>query len=168
MMQSIFVGHGAPTIIWEENEFTDYVKSYSKLISKPKGIIVFSAHWESPVQLIGSLQNYDMIYDFYGFPKELYKVTYPAKGDVRLAQEIQDALGDKQIPSNFDSHRGLDHGAWTILKLLYPEANIPVVTMSVNPELNPEEQFKIGAGLSILKEKDYLIICSGGIVHNLR
>jgi len=168
MIQSIFVGHGAPTIIWEKNEFTNFLKNYSKTISKPKGIIIFSAHWESPVQLIGSVQNYEMIYDFYGFPKELYKTSYPAIGDVHLAQEIQNTLRDNHIPSKIDSNRGIDHGAWTMLKLLYPEANIPVVTMSVNTELNPIEHYKIGESLGKLKEQDYLIICSGGIVHNLR
>ena len=167
MIQSIFVGHGAPTIIWEENEFTDFLKSYSRTISKPKGIIIFSAHWESPVQLIGSSQNYEMIYDFYGFPNELYKTIYPVTGDVHLAHEIQKALSDNHIESKFDANRGIDHGAWTVLKLLYPEANIPVVTMSVNTELSPIEQYKIGESLGKLKEKDYLIICSGGIVHNL-
>lgn len=168
MIKSIFVGHGAPTIIWEENEFTDFLKNYSKTIAKPKGIIIFSAHWESPVQLIGSSQDYEMIYDFYGFPNELYKTSYPVTGDVHLAQEIQSTLRDKHIPSKLDSHRGIDHGAWTMLKLLYPEANIPVVTMSVNTELSPIEQYKIGESLAKLKEDDYLIICSGGIVHNLR
>ncbi len=167
MIQSIFVGHGAPTIIWEENEFTDYLKNYSKGIPKPKGIIIFSAHWESTTQLIGRCQNYDMIYDFYGFPKELYKTTYPVAGDVRLAQEIQNTLSDNNISSKLDSTRGIDHGAWTMLKLLYPDADIPVVTMSVNTKLNPIEQYKIGENLRIFKEQDYLIICSGGIVHNL-
>jgi len=168
MINSIFVGHGAPTIIWEENEFTDLLKDYSKTIPKPKGIIIFSAHWESPVQLIGSSQNYEMIYDFYGFPDELYKTTYPVSGDVRLAREIHSTLRDHDIPSTFDSTRGIDHGAWTMLKLLYPKADIPVVTMSVNTELSPLEHYKIGESLRKLKEKDYLIICSGGIVHNLR
>ncbi|HEY8910978.1 MAG TPA: class III extradiol ring-cleavage dioxygenase [Desulfosporosinus sp.] len=168
MINSIFVGHGAPTIIWEENEFTNFLKNYAKTISKPKGIIVFSAHWESPVQLIGSAQNYNMIYDFYGFPDELYKISYPATGDVHLAHEIQKAMGDHHIPCKLNSNRGVDRGAWTMLKLLYPEADIPVVTMSVNTELSPQEHYKIGQSLGKFKEQDYLIICSGGIVHNLR
>ena len=168
MINSIFVGHGSPTIIWEENEFTAFLKNYSKSIPKPKGIIIFSAHWESPVQQIGCTQNYEMIYDFYGFPDELYKTSYPVSGDIHLAQEIQSTLLDQHIPSKLNSTRGIDHGAWTMLKLLYPKADIPVVTMSVNTELSPIEHYRIGESLRKLKENDYLIISSGGIVHNLR
>lgn len=168
MIPSLFVGHGAPNIIFEKSEYTDFLKKYASTIPEPKGIIIFSAHWESPVQLIGSVPQYKMIYDFYGFPEKLYSVRYPAVGDSHLAQQVYHALNADGIASELDSRRGIDHGAWTILKLLYPNADIPVVTMSVHPGLKPEEHYKIGQSLRGLKEEGYLIICSGGIVHNLR
>jgi 4,5-DOPA dioxygenase extradiol len=167
MLPSLFAGHGAPTIIFDKNSYTDLIGRYSHTIPVPKGIIIFSAHWESPVQKIGSVSGYKMIYDFYGFPNELYTVKYPVKGDPGLAQEIQIALGENSIPSVIERFRGIDHGAWTILKLMYPEADIPVVTMSVNTELKPEEHYRIGQSIRRFKENDFLIICSGGIVHNL-
>ncbi len=167
-MKSIFVGHGAPTIIWDKNEFTDLLKKYSQTIPKPKAIIIFTAHWESPVQLISSNTNYEMIYDFYGFPDELYKVKYPVAGDPGLAKKIHQVFLDNNIPSRLEANRGIDHGSWTMLKLLYPEADIPVVNMSVNTQLTASEQYRIGESLAQFKENDYLIIGSGGIVHNLR
>lgn len=168
MIPSLFVGHGAPTIVLENNEYTDFLKKYAGTIPKPKGIIIFSAHWESTVQLIGNVPQYKMIYDFYGFPNELYTVSYPAAGDPHLAQQIHNALLTNGIASEMDSARGIDHGAWTVLKLLYPDGEIPVVTMSVNPKLKPKEHYKIGQSLRKFKEDGYLILCSGGIVHNLR
>jgi 4,5-DOPA dioxygenase extradiol len=167
MLPSLFIAHGAPTIIVEDNDYTNFLKNYSKNIKRPKGIIIFSAHWESPIQLIGGSESYEMIYDFYGFPKELYNIVYPAASDMKIAQEVQKVLNDNNIPGKIDSGRGIDHGAWTILKLMYPEADIPVITMSVNTKLKPEEQYAIGKCLSKFKAEDYLIICSGGIVHNL-
>jgi 4,5-DOPA dioxygenase extradiol len=167
MLPSIFVGHGAPTIVWEENPFTDFLKQYPQTFARPRGIVIFSAHWEASVQTIGSARDYEMIYDFFGFPNDLYYVKYPAQGDTRLAQKVQELLAAEHIPSRLDPYRGIDHGAWTVLQLMYPEADIPVVTMSVNPALSPDEHYRIGASLGSLKEQDYLIICSGGIVHNL-
>ncbi|MCX5779874.1 MAG: class III extradiol ring-cleavage dioxygenase [Firmicutes bacterium] len=167
MLPSIFVGHGAPTIIWDENPFTDFLKRYGQTMIRPKGIIIFSAHWEAPMQSIGCAPQFEMIYDFYGFPQELYRVKYPAYGDASLAQKVLDLLAGQQIVGRLDPYRGIDHGAWTMLQLLYPQWDIPVVTMSVNPNLHPSEHYRIGASLGPLKEQDYLIICSGGIVHNL-
>ncbi len=167
MIPSLFVGHGAPTIIWEDNEYTDYLKRYADTLPRPRSIIVFSAHWESPVQLIGSSSRYEMIYDFSGFPRDLSQVVYPATGDAELAREIQGALLAHGIHSELDAHRGIDHGVWTVLKLLYPKADIPIVTMSVSPERDPSDLYKIGASLTSFKNRDVLIVGSGGIVHNL-
>jgi 4,5-DOPA dioxygenase extradiol len=167
MLPSLFAGHGAPTIIFDKNKYTDFIRGFARTLPVPNGIIIFSAHWESQIQKIGSVSSYKMIYDFYGFPNELYTIKYPAKGDPGLALEIQSAMAEKSLPSVIDRYRGIDHGAWTILKLMYPEADIPVVTMSVNTELSPEEHYRIGQSLKKFKENDFLIICSGGIVHNL-
>jgi 4,5-DOPA dioxygenase extradiol len=166
MLPSLFIAHGAPTIVIEDNEYTKFLKNYSAGIKRPKAIIVFSAHWEASVQLIGGSPSYEMIYDFFGFPRELYSITYDSASDIPTAQAIQKLLSENNVPSKIDESRGIDHGAWTILKLMYPDTDIPIITMSVNTKLMPEEQYEIGKSLSKLKEEDYLIICSGGIVHN--
>lgn len=168
MFPSYFIGHGAPTIIFDENSYTDTIRNLAKRLPTPKGIILFSAHFESPIQLISTVSNYSMIYDFYGFPEEMYTIQYPAKGDPELARRIQQEMSSHGIKSELESKRGLDHGAWTVLAMMYPAADIPVVSMSVNPFISAAEYFKIGASLCKFKEEGYLIITSGGIVHNLR
>jgi len=167
MLPAFFIAHGSPSIVMEDSDYTRFLKKLGKEIGRPKAIVVFSAHYESEVQKIGGVENYDMIYDFYGFPKELYKMEYPVKGNPKLAEEIYYLFKVNGIKSEIDRSRGIDHGAWTILKLMYPAADIPVITLSVNPCLSPKEQFKIGESVSMLREKDILIIGSGGIVHNL-
>lgn len=167
MNQSIFVAHGAPTLVFENNKYTEYLKQYAKTINKPKAIVIFSAHWESDIQLIGAMKPYDMIYDFYGFPRELYEVNYPASSDSILAKKIQSILTQNNIDSKLDFSRGIDHGAWSVLKLMFPNIDIPVITMSVNPKLSNKSQYEIGKALASLKDENILIIASGGIVHNL-
>lgn len=167
-MRSLFIGHGAPTIIHEKTDYTQFLKEYGKTTQKPKAIIIFSAHWEAPIQLIGGVRQYEMIYDFYGFPDDLYQVQYPVKGDYSLTEKIFEAMKSNHIVSQIDTVRGIDHGAWTVLQLMYPEADIPVITMSVNINLPPEKQYEIGASLLELKKEGFLVIGSGGIVHNLR
>ncbi len=167
MFPSYFIGHGAPTIIFDENTYTKTLRNLAKQVPIPKGIILFSAHFESSIQLISTVSDYSMIYDFYGFPEEMYAIHYPAKGDPELARRIQQEMNSYGIPSELEHKRGLDHGAWTVLAMMYPAADIPVVSMSVNPFLSSVDYFRIGASLRKFKEEGYLIITSGGIVHNL-
>lgn len=167
-MPSLFIAHGAPTLVLEDNSYTRFLKEYARNLPKPKAIILFTAHWESPVPLISGVQQYDMIYDFYGFSEEMYSMVYPAKGDFNLATKIQEAFSNQGINSQIDVSRGIDHGAWVVLQLLYPQADIPVAVLSVNPTLSPGEQYNLGKALSKLREEDILIIGSGGTVHNLR
>lgn len=167
MMNSIFLCHGGPSIVTEDNGYIDFLKDYAKK-NKPKAIVIFTAHWENKVTTISSVEGtYKMIYDFYGFPEELYRIQYPAKGSVELASRMQSLLGEAGIKSELDPVRGLDHGSWDLLYIMYPEADIPVVQVSVNPFLTKEEQLNIGKALGSLKEEDVLIIGSGSTVHNL-
>ncbi len=167
MLPSLFICHGGPSIVFEKNEYTAFLKEYSSKI-KPKAIVVFTAHWENKITTISSINGvYDMIYDFYGFPKELYALKYLAKGSPEIALKVKTLLKDNGIESNLDKKRGLDHGTWDILYLMYPKADIPVVQISVNPFMSMEEQFKIGEALKILGEEDILVIGSGSTVHNL-
>jgi 4,5-DOPA dioxygenase extradiol len=167
MLPSLFIAHGAPSLAIEQHAYTEFLRGLGKELPRPRAIVIFSAHWESQVQQISSVTRYETIYDFYGFPEELYQMTYPAKGDVTLSLEIQRLFSEEGIQCELNDHRGLDHGAWAPLSLLYPAADIPVVALSVNPGLSPEEYYRIGKSLEPLREKDVLIIGSGGTVHNL-
>ncbi len=168
MIHPMFLCHGAPDLVLEENDFTRFLKEIGKQ-RQPKAIVLFTAHWETEVTAISSIEGtYDMIYDFYGFPKELYRKQYPAKGSPKLAKKVKQLLEDKNIPANLDEKRGADHGTWSLLSIMYPEAEIPVVQISVNPFRPMEEQFRLGEALKSLAEEDILIIGSGSTVHNLR
>jgi 4,5-DOPA dioxygenase extradiol len=168
MMPSYFFAHGAPSIVLEDNEYTQLLKNFAANTPRPKAIVLFSAHWEDTVQSIGAAESYDTIYDFGGFQDELYQMTYPAKSDQGLSKKVQSLFAQQGIHSVLNENRGLDHGAWAVLKLLYPEADIPVVALSVNRHLSNEQQYRIGQALGELREQDVLIIGSGGTVHNLR
>jgi len=168
MLPSFFVAHGAPLLAIEHNEYTQFLNELGRTLSKPKAIVLFSAHWESSIQQISDVNEYRTIYDFGGFPEELYRIEYPAKGNREITKEIEDLFTKQGIPFEVDTTRGLDHGAWVVLRMLYPNADIPVISMSVNPRLTPEDQYKIGKSLAALRENNVLIIGSGGTVHNLR
>ncbi|MBH5319505.1 dioxygenase [Paenibacillus sp. GSMTC-2017] len=168
MMPSYFFAHGAPSIVLEHNKYTDFVKNFAASTPKPKAIVLFSAHWEQTSQSISAVDTYETIYDFSGFQDELYQLTYPAKGERSITDHIHSLFSKHGIESVLDEQRGLDHGAWAVLKLLYPDADIPVVALSVNRYLSNEQQYQIGKALAELREQDVLIIGSGGTVHNLR
>jgi 4,5-DOPA dioxygenase extradiol len=167
MMPSFFIAHGAPLLAIEKNIYTQFLQSLGVSLEKPRAIILFSAHWESAVQKVSDINDFDTIYDFGGFPEELYRIKYPAKGKREVTKEITELFTKQGIAFEVDEKRGLDHGAWVVLRMLYPQADIPVISMSVNPKLTPEEQYKIGKSLAALRKQDILIIGSGGTVHNL-
>ncbi len=168
MIPSLFIAHGAPLLAIEDNEYTQLLSQLGKSMPRPQAIVIFSAHWEAGVQRISEVKDYETIYDFGGFPDALYRIKYPAPGNPTLAGEIERVFSENGIASEVDRSRGLDHGAWVILRLLYPDADVPVVSMSVNPDLPPASQYKIGQCLSDLRKQDVLVVGSGGTVHNLR
>lgn len=168
MIKPLFLAHGSPMMAIEESEYTKFLNDLGNNLN-PKAIVVFTAHWDSRVLTISASDNiYDTMYDFYGFPKELYKIKYPAKGSSIIASEIQDKLTSQGITVQKDLTRELDHGAWTLLKHLYPKADIPVVQISINSNLSIENQIKIGNALKSLGDDDILVLGSGNTVHNLR
>jgi 4,5-DOPA dioxygenase extradiol len=167
MIKSLFLCHGGPTLAIDKNEYTDFIKELGKKI-KPKAIVVFTAHWEKEITTISSTDDtYEMIYDFYGFPKELYAIKYAAKGSTEISSKIQGMLKANNIESELDTKRGLDHGVWDILSIMYPEADIPVIQVSVNPFMPMEKQYKLGEAIKELGKEDILVIGSGSTVHNL-
>lgn len=168
MIPSLFIAHGAPLLAIEDNEYTQFLRQLGQSMPRPKAVVVFSAHWEAGIQKVSDVKEYGTIYDFGGFPDALYRIKYPAKGDPELARAIERIFVDNGVTFEIDSDRGLDHGAWVVLRLLYPEANVPVVSMSVNPGLTPADQYRIGQSLGDLRKQDVLIVASGGTVHNLR
>ncbi|AZU61127.1 dioxygenase family protein [Neobacillus mesonae] len=168
MMPSLFIAHGSPLLAIEDNEYTQFLMQLGKTMPRPKAVVLFSAHWESRAQKVSNVDQYSTIYDFGGFDEALYQIQYPAHGDEQISKEIEGLFTKSGVPFEIETQRGLDHGAWVVLRLLYPNAEIPVISMSVNSSLTPEEQYKIGKALSSLRAKDILIIGSGGTVHNLR
>jgi 4,5-DOPA dioxygenase extradiol len=167
MLPALFVAHGAPLLAIEDNEYTRFLGQLSIKWPSPKAVVVFSAHWESHTQKVSKVEEFETIYDFGGFPEALYQIKYKAKGDQSVTKQIEEVFQNKGIPYDLDTKRGLDHGAWVVLREIYPNADIPVISMSVNPNLSPMEQYNIGKTLSQLREQDILIIASGGTVHNL-
>lgn len=167
MVPALFISHGSPSLAVEHNEYTEFLKELGKNI-KPKAIVIFTAHWENNITTISARDNaYEMIYDFGGFSEELYSIRYAAKGSNKIAFDVQEKLAASEVESKIDTKRGIDHGAWVILSLMYPKADIPIVQISINPYLSPEKQYKIGNALKHFGEEDILVIGSGGTVHNL-
>ncbi|MDP4282448.1 MAG: 4,5-DOPA dioxygenase extradiol [Bacteroidota bacterium] len=159
----IFVGHGTPMNALEVNEFTEGWKEVVKDIPRPAGILCISAHWETEVSRVTTLEKPPTIHDFGGFPSRLYEVSYPAPGSPFLAKEVQNLTGAKPDPS-----RGLDHGTWSVLIHMFPEADIPVVQMSIAFDQPPQYHLDLAKKLIPLRDKGILILGSGNIVHNLR
>lgn len=166
---ALFVAHGSPTLAIEDNAYTRFLRQLGQEILKtPKAVAVFSAHWDTPVQSMTQDSVHSTMHDFYGFPDIMYDIKYPAPGDPELTDTITSIFKSNNLSYEVSSGRGLDHGAWVVLRAMFPEGNIPVVALSVDSKRSPQEQYHIGKMLQSLREQDILIIGSGGLVHNLR
>lgn len=165
-MPVLFLGHGSPMNAIEENQFVQGFRNISREIPKPNAILCISAHWFTNGTFVTAMQNPKTIHDFYGFPKELFEVQYPAPGNPELAKETAELLLPEIVEE--DHSWGLDHGAWSVIKHLYPNAEIPVIQLSIDYTKPPQYHFDLAKKLQKLREKGILIIGSGNIVHNLR
>ena len=165
MMPVIFVGHGSPMNAIEDNEFTKSWKQIVPDIPGPKAILCVSAHWETKGTRVSILEHPKTIHDFYGFPKALFDVEYNVQGSPFYARKTLELLGNTAAE---DISWGIDHGAWSVLRVMYPEADIPVYQLSIDQDASAKEIFRIGQMLAPLREEGILIIGSGNIVHNLR
>lgn len=163
-MPVLFVGHGSPMNAIEDNEYTRGWKKIASEIPKPKAILAVSAHWYTKGSRISDEPNPKMIYDMYGFPDELYKLVYNAKGATELAHVTKDLIKNNV---QIDNSWGIDHGTWSVLCKMYPEADIPVYQLSVDSSASADVHFQIGQEISALREKGVLIFGSGNVVHNL-
>jgi 4,5-DOPA dioxygenase extradiol len=165
-MPAMFIGHGSPMNVIEQNDFTRSLEAIARKIPVPRAILVVSAHWLTEGSFVTAMSKPRQIYDFYGFPDELYEVTYRPKGSPEDAAHIEE-LG-LEFPIRHDFAWGLDHASWAVLKHMYPDQNIPVLELSLDMTRSEGEHYRIGTELSELRDRGVLIIGSGNIVHNLR
>lgn len=161
---ALFVGHGSPMNAIEDNGFTGGWRRIASLMPRPEAILCVSAHWYTHGTRIMDNPNPKMIYDMYGFPKELYEIVYPAPGSPEFAGKAKGLLGSAATP---DSGWGFDHGAWSVLYVMFPNADIPVFQVSVDRRGTPESHYELGRKLAVLREEGVLILGSGNVVHNL-
>jgi 4,5-DOPA dioxygenase extradiol len=164
-MPVLFLGHGSPMNAIEENEFTKGFRNMGEKIPIPKAILCISAHWETNGTYVTTLEFPETIHDFWGFPEALYRVQYPAPGSPDLAVKVRKLIRKTQVKS--DLNRGLDHGAWSVMKHLYPKADIPIIQLSLDRAQAPHYHYNLARELISLREKGILIVGSGNIVHNL-
>lgn len=166
---ALFIAHGSPTLAIGNDDYIDFLRQLGqKTLKRPRAVVIFSAHWDSSVQLLTEDETHSTIHDYYGFPEEMYSIRYPAPGHPELSKEIGALFGSCNLPFRPVSGRGLDHGAWVVLRAMFPDADIPVVELSVDSKRSPSEQYAIGKMLAGLRDENVLIIGSGGLVHNLR
>ncbi|MEZ5658147.1 MAG: 4,5-DOPA dioxygenase extradiol [Burkholderiaceae bacterium] len=166
-MPVVFLGHGSPMNAIEDTPFSRAWTTLGQALPRPQAIVVVSAHWMSRGKTLVDVSAMPRtIHDFYGFPPPLYQEHYPAPGDPALAREVVSLLASHQAGD--DDRWGLDHGAWTILKFLYPDADVPVFQVSIDMSRELAHQLEIGRALSALRDRGVLILGSGNIVHNLR
>ena len=165
-MPVLFLGHGSPMNAIEENEFVQGFRNIGKGIPVPTAILCISAHWETKGSFVTAMAHPPTIHDFGGFPQALFDVQYPAPGSPVLAQETKDLV--KKVAIGLDQQWGLDHGAWSVIKHLYPAANVPVIQMSLDYTYTPQQHYELAKELAALRKKGVLIVGSGNMVHNLR
>ena len=166
LMPVIFFGHGNPMNALLKNAYTESWAAIGNSIPRPKAVLAISAHWYIPACAVTVNSAPQTIHDFGGFPEELYQVKYPAPGNPELALRIKDLLAPLAV--SLDESWGLDHGTWTVLRHVFPDADIPVVQLSIDERQSPKFHYEIGKRLALLREEGILVIGSGNIVHNLQ
>jgi 4,5-DOPA dioxygenase extradiol len=165
-MPVMFLGHGSPMNAIEDNEFSLAWQEAARHIPTPKAILCISAHWESQGSQVTAMQTPRTIHDFYGFPRPLFEKQYPAPGSPELAKRVVSIIRSSKV--GLDQSWGLDHGTWSVLCRMYPQADVPVVQLSLDRSIDPAGHYQLGSELKQLREEGVLVVGSGNIVHNLR
>lgn len=166
-LPAIFVSHGSPTLVLNDVPARDFLSGLGKSLGRPRAIIVVSAHYETGGVRVNTAARPRVIHDFYGFPQALYEMRYDAPGEPDLAADVVGRLRDAGLEAEGDENWGFDHGTWVPLMLMYPDADIPVVAISIDPEAGPDHHRRLGEALAPLREDDVLILGSGAFTHNL-
>ena len=167
-LPAYFVSHGAPVLALDSADPTHaFLRNLVKTIGKPKAVLVISAHWEADLPCVSRVAHPQTIHDFYGFPERLYRLNYPCAGAPELASRVASLLSEASLEVQVDTQRGLDHGAWIPLLLMYPAADIAVTQLSVQTKLGSEHHFAMGKALQPLRDEGVLVLGSGGFTHNL-
>jgi 4,5-DOPA dioxygenase extradiol len=166
-MPSLFLSHGAPTLPLTDTPARAFLQQLGGALARPAAILVISAHWETAVPTVSAVDRNETIHDFGGFPRALYEMRYPAPGSPSLAARVVDLLRAGGLDCKIDRGRGLDHGAWVPLRLMYPQADIPVLQLSLQPHLGPAHHLLVGRALAPLRQDGILIIGSGSFTHDL-
>lgn len=166
-LPTLFVSHGSPMEALDAGASGQAWRQIAASLPKPRAIVVLSAHWSSTVPQVGSGVRHETIHDFYGFPRPLYEIQYPVPGAPQLALRLASALRKAGWPAELDQERGLDHGAWVPLRYMYPDADVPVVPVSIDARQSPEYHYRFGAALGEALDDDVLLVASGSLTHNL-
>ncbi|NTW52677.1 MAG: 4,5-DOPA dioxygenase extradiol [Chlorobiaceae bacterium] len=166
LMPTLFLGHGNPMNAIQSNRYTEGWRSLALSVPRPRAVLAISAHWYVPETAVSGDSSPETIHDFYGFPRELYEVDWPAPGSPELAERVRQQL----LPLNvrFDKERGFDHGTWSVLCHMFPDADIPVVQLSIDQTKGPEFHYETARLLQPLRDEGILVVGSGNLVHNLR
>jgi 4,5-DOPA dioxygenase extradiol len=166
-LPSLFLSHGAPTLPLTDTPARTFLGGLGDGLPRPSAILVVSAHWETSAPMVSAADRNDTIHDFYGFPRQLYQLRYPAPGSPSVAARVSELLRASGLDCRIDRRGGLDHGAWVPLLLMYPHADIPVLQLSVQPHRGPRHHLELGRALAPLRQEGVLIIGSGSLTHDL-
>lgn len=165
---SLFVPHGAPTFALRPGAAGAALARQASAMTRPRAIVAVSPHWLTSRPTVGTAPRLETLHDFHGFPEALHRIRYPASGCPEAAKSVAQAIADAGFDVGFDAERGLDHGAWIPLRMMFPEADVPVVPLSVQPEAGPEHALRVGRALAPLRNHGLLVLASGNLTHNLR
>lgn len=167
-LPTYFVSHGSPMLALMDTPAHRFLAGLGETIPRPRAVVVVSAHFETEAPVVVTDAHPEMIYDFRGFPKPLYEIVYPAPGDAGVAAEVMETLRAAGLPVSTAEHRGFDHGSWVPLSLVWPEADVPLVQLSIQPHRDAAWHLALGRAIATLRDQDILVIGTGAATHNLR